>query len=154
MMMVRAKHRCEADIGSESPAEGKFRFFMAKRPVAPEWIRSKLADMQKCPKRIAWTHVGWRSFIRAAIATVLFAVGCATMLAGPADPKGKSKVQLDPSRELYVDIAPAVTDAFAWTEFINDRFYGQVERAFRQGRYKGKMAHVLVTGDPPKVPKC
>jgi hypothetical protein len=35
MMMVRAIHRCEADIGSDSQAEGKFRFFVASQGGVP-----------------------------------------------------------------------------------------------------------------------
>jgi len=72
------------------------------------------------------------------------------MMEGASDAKGKVKIQIDPSRLLYVEVEPIITDAFTWTEFINDRFYDQLERAFRQGGYKGLMAHTLVAGDPPE----
>lgn len=106
--------------------------------------------METCKKRSGQSRSRRGLLARGAIATVLLAVSFATVPASSAVAKEEPEIQLDPSRPLYVEIAPAVTDAFAWTEFISDRFYGQVQTAFRQAGYEGPMGHVLMTGDPPE----
>jgi len=150
-MMVRAKHRCEVDIGSDSDAERKNSFFAAPHGALPEHGIPVVCPMMQMTTRPMFpTRARARGLAIALIATVLLAAGCATAPQGGVPVTPLAPARLDPSRPVHVAIDCPITHPWIWSDQIAESFYSRVVDGFRKAGYKGNIVYVSPGFAPPE----
>jgi hypothetical protein len=150
MMVVRAKHRCEADIGSNSRAERKNSFWrggVILRHGAFPIVMPNMRNHSNSAARIRWSGPAIALFL---VGFALLAGGCATSperAAVVAEPLAPAR--LDTSRPLHVVVDSPITHPWIWSDRVAESFYNWIAKGFRAGGYNGGLVYVQSGREAP-----